>query len=122
MTIAALIDKIAIVTGASLGIGRATAKLFAEAGAKLVVSARRQSELAILVEELAATGGKAIACAGDVRDEAFAKTLVETAVRQFGGLDIGFNNAGGLGAMGPTPEVSADAWRKTLETVRRRIT
>jgi NADP-dependent 3-hydroxy acid dehydrogenase YdfG len=64
-------NKVAIVTGASGGIGRSTAKLFAAEGAKLVVGARRDAELASLVAEIET--GNAIALAGDVRSEAYAK-------------------------------------------------
>lgn len=112
----ALANKIAIVTGASSGIGRATAKLFASEGAKVIVAARRYAELQILVAEIAESGGEAVALAGDVSDESFAKALVEMAIRRFDGLDIAFNNAGRLGPMGPTPEISAADWRDTLET------
>jgi len=113
---AALSHKVAIVTGASSGIGYATAKLFAREGARLVVAARRRAELETLVAEIAAEGGEAVAVPGDVRHEAFAKELVDTAVRRFGGLDVAFNNAGTLGAMGPTHEVSTEGWAETLET------
>lgn len=90
----ALADKVAIVTGASSGIGRATALLFAEEGAAVVVSARRQDELDAVVAMIQATGGRAVAVAvaGDVRDEALARSLVDAAARNFGGLDIAFNN------------------------------
>lgn len=112
----ALTDKVAIITGASSGIGHATSKLFAREGAKLVVGTRRRPALETLVEEIEMLGGTAIALAGDVRDEAFAQALVETAVSRFGGLDVAFNNAGTLGAMGPTPEVLLAAWQETIET------
>jgi NAD(P)-dependent dehydrogenase (short-subunit alcohol dehydrogenase family) len=112
----ALADKVAIVAGASSGIGRATAKLFAEEGAKVVVGARRRAELDVLVEEIEAAGGAAVALAGDVRDDAFARALVETAEGNFGGLDVGFNNAGSLGEMGPTTEVSLAGWNEAIET------
>ncbi len=112
----ALINKIALVTGASSGIGRATAKLFAAEGAHVVVTARRHQELEKLVAEIAASGGKAMALAGDVKDEAFAQSLVAAAIRSFGGLDIAFNNAGALGEMGPTPHVSLNGWTDTIET------
>jgi NAD(P)-dependent dehydrogenase (short-subunit alcohol dehydrogenase family) len=88
--------KVAIVTGASSGIGRAAARLFADEGAKVIVSARRQDELDRLVSEIAGGGGTAMAYAGDIRDEACACALVDLAVREFGGLDIAFNNAGTL--------------------------
>lgn len=112
----ALINKIALVTGASSGIGRATAKLFAAEGAHVVVTARRHEELEKLVAEIAASGGKAMALAGDVKDEAFTQSLIAAAIRSFGGLDIAFNNAGALGEMGPTPHVSLNGWTDTIET------
>ncbi|WP_119459046.1 SDR family oxidoreductase [Rhodospirillaceae bacterium SYSU D60014] len=112
----ALAAKVAIVTGASSGIGYATSKLFAREGAKVVVAARRQAELDALVAEITAAGGEAVALAGDVRDEAFSEALVETAIGRFGGLDVAFNNAGVLGEMGATPDVSLSGWRDTIET------
>ena len=108
--------KVAIVTGASSGIGRATAKLFAQEGARIVVAARRQAELDALVKEIEAGGGQAVAVAGDVKDEAYAKALVDAAVARFGGLDIAFNNAGIVGEMGPVSELSLAAWRDTIDT------
>jgi NAD(P)-dependent dehydrogenase (short-subunit alcohol dehydrogenase family) len=111
-----LSGKVAIVTGASSGIGRATAQLFASEGAKVVVAARRQKELDELVADIMAAGGAAIAHAGDVREETCAHALVERATREFGGLDIAFNNAGSLGEMGPVAEVSLAGWRDTLDT------
>ena len=112
----ALADKVAIVAGASSGIGHATSKLFAREGAKVVVGARRRAQLDVLVAEIEAAGGAAVALAGDVRDEAFAQALVETAEGRFGGLDVAFNNAGSLGEMGPTPEVSLAGWSEAIET------
>ncbi len=112
----ALDGKVAIVTGASSGIGRATARLFAEEGAKVVAAGRRKQELDALVAEVVAGGGRAVAVAGDVRDAAHAEALVATAREQFGGLDVAFNNAGTLGAMGTVGEVSLEGWHDTLET------
>jgi NAD(P)-dependent dehydrogenase (short-subunit alcohol dehydrogenase family) len=96
----ALDGKVAIVTGASSGIGRAIALLFAAEGARVVVAARRRELLDGLVAEVVAAGGTACALAGDVSDEAFARELVEQTTSQFGGLDIAVNNAGVLGPMG----------------------
>ncbi|MGQ0581760.1 MAG: SDR family oxidoreductase [Reyranella sp.] len=107
--------KVAIVTGASSGIGRATAKLFAQEGARMVVVARRRTELDALVAEIEAMGGQAVAVAGDVKDEATAKAAVDAANDRFGGLDIAFNNAGTIGEMAPVSDVSLAGWHETLE-------
>ena len=111
-----LTNKVAIVTGASSGIGYAAAKMFAEAGAKLVVSARRQSLLDRLVSEIRQAGGQAVQLAGDISDEHVAKALVETAVSEFGGLDVAFNNAGIIGAAKNVEDLTMEEWRNTLET------
>ncbi|WP_449448376.1 SDR family oxidoreductase [Thermomonas brevis] len=108
-------DKVALVTGASSGIGHATARLFARHGARLVLAGRDRARLAALVAQLEGEGGQAVALAGDVNDEAHAQALVDLAVGRFGGLDIAFNNAGDLGPMGPTDAVSLADWRRALE-------
>ena len=108
--------KVAIVTGASSGIGRATALLFAQEGAKLVVGARRQAELDTLVAEIGQAGGQAVALAGDVRSEAYAEALVALAIKTYGRLDIAFNNAGTIGPAGPSTGIDAAAWNDTLAT------
>lgn len=108
--------KVAIITGASSGIGRATALLFSREGAKVVVGARRQSELSSLVSEIVAAGEQAVALAGDVRSENYAKALVTLAVSHFGHLDIAFNNAGTLGEGGASTGVSETGWNDTLAT------
>jgi NAD(P)-dependent dehydrogenase (short-subunit alcohol dehydrogenase family) len=113
--VARLQGKIAIITGASSGIGRAAAKRFAEEGASLVVTARRADALDGLVQEIEAAGGAAQAVAGDVRDPDLAGRVVAAAVDRFGGLDIAFNNVGDTGEMGPVHEVSLDGWRDTLD-------
>lgn len=106
--------KVAIVTGASSGIGRATAKLFAAEGARVVAGARRAGELEELVAEIRAAGGDAVALAGDVRSEAYAGALVELAVARYGKLDIAFNNAGTIGETGASTAVSESGWADTL--------
>lgn len=62
------------------------------------------------------TGGTAIALAGDVRDEAYAKALVDLATGSFGGLDIAFNNAGAVGMMAPLPDLPPASWHDTMDT------
>lgn len=109
-----LAGKVALITGASSGIGYATAKLFAAEGAQVVVGARRAAELDQLVSAIQAAGGEAMALAGDVRSEAYAQALVELAVKRFGRLDIAFNNAGTLGEAGPSTGVSEPGWTDTL--------
>lgn len=108
--------KVAIITGASSGIGRAAAILFAQQGAKLVLAARGRARLDQVVSELHAHDSEAICVAGDVRDEAFAQELVETAQRQWGRLDIAFNNAATLAGGGPTTQVSLEDWRTAVDT------
>ncbi|MDH5327930.1 MAG: SDR family oxidoreductase [Gammaproteobacteria bacterium] len=111
-----LTDKIAIVTGASSGIGYATSKLFAREGAKIVVTARNPEKLNELVNEISLAGGTAVAIVGDVKDESSAKSLVETALDHFGGLDIAFNNAGTMKWVGDTRKVNLAEWQDTLNT------
>jgi len=111
-----LSGKVAVITGASSGIGRETAKLFAQSGARVVVGARRSAELERLVADITTAGGEAVAHAGDVCNEDYARALVDLAETTFGGLDIAFNNAGTLGEMGPTTSVSAASFAETLTT------
>ncbi len=111
-----LSGKVAIVTGASSGIGYETARLFAREGAKVVLTARRQAELNALVADIERDGGDAVAVAGDIRDEHLARALVETAVGRYGGLDIAFNNAGTTGDTAPVSDTSIDTWQATLDT------
>lgn len=111
-----LADKVAIITGASSGIGRAAAKLFAREGALVVAGARRQAELETLAAEIADAGGKAAILAGDVRDEPYAQAVVALAEREFGGLDIAFNNAATVGELCGIVEMTRDNWAYVLDT------
>jgi len=110
-----LANKVAIITGASSGIGLAAAKLFAAEGAKVVLSGRRQAALDAVIQEINRSGGEAVSVVGDVRDEDVSRRLVEEAVNRFGDLDIAFNNAGGTGATGPVADMPLEAWRETID-------
>jgi len=109
-----LIDKTVLITGASSGIGAAAARLFAEHGANLVLGARRQDLLDTLANDITTNGGQAIAIAGDVQDESYAKKLVDQTHKHFGGLDAAFNNAGILGELGPIPDMTAETWQTVI--------
>ncbi len=111
-----LINKTAIVTGASSGIGQEAAKLFAQEGANVVVVARRSDRLRHLVDQIITAGGRAAALSGDVRDEDCARRAVELAVDKFGGLDIGFNNAATMGPIGKVTDIAIADWHDTLAT------
>src|SRR5688500_10192760 len=102
--------KVAIVTGASSGIGRATAHLFAAHGAALVLNARRSARLDEVAAEIRKQGGRVHVVVGDVRHAQTHATMVEVALHEFGGLDIAVNNAGTAGALKPLAEVSEAQW------------
>ena len=108
--------KTAIVTGASSGIGEAAAHLFAAEGANVVICARREGRLSEVSESINASGGSVATVCGDVRNEAVAATLVDTALTRFGRLDIALNNAGILGAVGDFTELAAEDWHATIDT------
>jgi NAD(P)-dependent dehydrogenase (short-subunit alcohol dehydrogenase family) len=107
--------KVAIITGASSGIGKAAALLFAAQGASLVLVARRQGKINALADAIQNRGGRAIAVAGDVTDERTHAEAVATALTTFGGLHVAFNNAGSVGAVGPLAEIEPHQWSEVLE-------
>ena len=109
-------DKVAIITGASSGIGRATAMLFAAEGAALVLNARGISGLEQVAEAIRGQGGSVHLVVGDVGQPDTHDELVADAVRVFGGLDIAFNNAATVGPIKPLAEVTLSEWQETLAT------
>jgi NAD(P)-dependent dehydrogenase (short-subunit alcohol dehydrogenase family) len=98
-------NKVVLITGGTSGIGRATAIAFAREGATVVVSGRRKAEGAETVTHVEKAGGRGLFVQSDVSDEAQVKSLIDTVVKEFGRLDIAFNNAGIEGT--PTPLVDA---------------
>jgi NAD(P)-dependent dehydrogenase (short-subunit alcohol dehydrogenase family) len=109
-------NRTIIVTGASSGIGAAAARVFARAGASLVLGARRAAELERIAFGVRQEGGQAAILAGDVTDAGYADALVQLAQAEFGGLDGAFNNAGIVGDMVPMPEMSAENWNDVIAT------
>ena len=87
-------DKVVVITGASSGIGESTAKLLAGQGAKVVLGARRSNRIDAVVQQILATGGKAIGFATDVTKRAEVEMLIQGAVDSFGRVDVLLNNAG----------------------------
>ncbi len=107
-------NKVAIITGASSGIGRATALLFAAEGAAVVINARGERALNEVAETIANLGGRVHAVVGDVGLAQTHERLVRAAADRFGGLDIAVNNAGAVGAIKPLAELSLEEWHHTL--------
>src|SRR3954452_16957137 len=87
-------DTVVVITGASSGIGESTAKLLAQQGARVVVGARRSNRIDTVVQEISATGGKAIGFATDVTKRAEVEALIQGAVDGSGRVDVLLNNAG----------------------------
>src|SRR4051794_20480808 len=100
-----MIDKVALITGASAGIGRATAEAFAANGAHVVLAARHEDELASLVAEIEGRGGQAIGVKTDVSDASDVERMVAAAIDGFGRLDYAVNNAGIEGSISPITEM-----------------
>jgi NAD(P)-dependent dehydrogenase (short-subunit alcohol dehydrogenase family) len=107
--------KVALVTGGTSGIGRETALLFGQRGAKVVVAGRREAEGKGTVELIRKAGGEALFVRTDVAVAADVKALIEKAVAAFGGLDCAFNNAGVEGSWTPIVEQAEEDWDKTID-------
>ena len=107
--------KVAIVTGASRGIGAAAARAFAEAGATVVLAARTAEAIAAIAEEINAAGARALAIPTDVTDPESVKRLVEKTVTTFGRLDVAFNNAGAGHMPTPLAEISFEDFEVGLK-------
>jgi 3-oxoacyl-[acyl-carrier protein] reductase len=108
--------RVAIVTGSSAGIGRATAVALAAQGAAVVVNARSAARAAPVVAEIEAAGGRATAVVADVSEPGGAERLVADAVAALGGVDILVNNAG-HGLVAPSEELAEADWRHAIEVL-----
>jgi NAD(P)-dependent dehydrogenase (short-subunit alcohol dehydrogenase family) len=110
-------DKpVILITGALTGIGRATAFAFAESGARLVVSGRREAEGRALEAELRQRGAEAVFIRADVRHDDEVRDLVDAAVARFGRIDAAVNNAGTEGQPGSILDQSAESYAATFDT------
>ena len=107
-------DRVAAITGASSGIGEATALALADAGAAVALGARRLDRVEALAERIGAAGGRAIAFEVDVSDEQAANAFVAAANERLGGLDVLVNNAGVM-LLGPVAGADTDEWRRMLD-------
>lgn len=110
-----LTGKVALVTGASSGIGEATALALATEGASVAVSARREDRLEGLVKRITSNGGKALSIVGDVAEETQANDMVQKTNAEFGRIDILVNNAG-LMLLGQIDGANTEDWRRMINT------
>jgi NAD(P)-dependent dehydrogenase (short-subunit alcohol dehydrogenase family) len=107
--------KVALVTGGTSGIGKAAALAFAKAGARVAIAGRREAEGNAVASEIRDAGGHAIFVRTDVTRETDVKTFIDTTVREFGRLDVAFNNAG-VEWMGSLTEASEADYRRIFDT------
>jgi NADP-dependent 3-hydroxy acid dehydrogenase YdfG len=114
MEMSNITGKVVVITGASSGIGESTAKLLAERGAKVVLGARRSNRIDAVVQEISATGGKAIGFATDVTKRAEVEALIHGAVEGFGRVDVLVNNAG-IMPIAPIEALRVDEWDRQID-------
>jgi 3-oxoacyl-[acyl-carrier protein] reductase len=108
-------EKVAIVTGASKGIGKGIALRYAREGAKVVVASRSTDLLSTVVEEIKASGGEALALPVDVRSAQSVQRAVDDTVGAYGRLDVMVNNAG-ISMVKPSEDLAPEEWTRALET------
>lgn len=107
-------DKVIIITGASSGLGEATARLLSAQGATVVLGARRVDRLQAVAKDIIAKGGKAVAIQTDVLDRGQVTALVDTAVKTYGRVDVMLNNAG-LMPQAPLERLKVDEWDRMID-------
>jgi len=106
--------KVVVITGASSGLGEATARHLAARGATIVLAARREDRLNAIAEEIRAAGGKVAVVQTDVTKQEDVRKLIESAVRAFGKIDVLVNNAG-LMSIAPLSETKVDEWDRMID-------
>ena len=106
-------DRVALITGGSSGIGRATAVAMAREGAKVALTARRAERCQEAVEAIEGMGGEALALPGDVANAEYVEALVAAAVERWGRLDIAVANAGINGVFTPIEDITPEEWDQT---------
>jgi NAD(P)-dependent dehydrogenase (short-subunit alcohol dehydrogenase family) len=111
-----LTGKVALVTGAGSGIGKASAVRFAQVGASVGVLSHTADEIAKTADEIKAAGGKALALTADVGDDMGMRQAIDRLVGEFGRLDIVFANAGINGVWAPIDELTPEEWDRTINT------
>lgn len=107
-------DKVVIITGASSGMGEAAAKHLAGLGATVILGARRAHKIEKLATDIQAAGGKALAVKVDVTDLQQVKNLVDSAVQQFGRVDVIVNNAG-IMPLSPMDRINVEEWNTMID-------
>lgn len=107
-------DRVALVTGGGSGIGRATALLFAEAGARVGVLSRTAEEVREVAREIERAGGGALPLSADISDEQAVKAATDALLEEWGRLDVVFANAGVNGVWAPIDELTAEEWDSTV--------
>ena len=106
--------KVTLVTGAASGMGLATARAFADAGAAVVLADFKEDAVKAAAEKLVATGHKALAVGCDVSDDAQVAAMVDRTVGEFGRLDAAFNNAGIMARIAPTADSTREDWDRVI--------
>jgi NAD(P)-dependent dehydrogenase (short-subunit alcohol dehydrogenase family) len=112
---ASFAEKVVLITGGTSGIGRATAVAFAEQGANVVISGRREAEGAESVSLIQKAGGQGLFVRGDVSEESEIEALVAKTLERFGRLDFAFNNAGVGGEGRATMTATADIYNRIMD-------